>query len=52
MKLKERDAGIAQRQENARWVLPSTDERLTLVTCWPPASNTYRLIVVAVPVQK
>lgn len=52
MKLKERDAGIAQRQENARWVLSSTDERLTLVTCWPPASNTYRLIVVAVPVQK
>jgi LPXTG-site transpeptidase (sortase) family protein len=49
MKIEERNASLAQRQENARWVLPSTDERLTLVTCWPPTSNVYRLIVVAVP---
>jgi sortase A len=49
MILEERSATIEQRQENARWVLPSEDERLTLVTCWPPESNTHRLIVVAVP---
>ncbi len=51
MKLEERNAPLEQRQENARWVLPSADERLTLVTCWPPTSNTYRLIVVAVPIK-
>lgn len=50
MLLPERDAGLAQRQENARWILPSDDERLTLVTCWPPESNTHRIIVVAQPV--
>jgi sortase A len=51
MKLEERNMPLAQREENARWVMPSTDERLTLVTCWPPYTNTYRLIVVAVPVK-
>lgn len=49
MTLEERDAGLAQRQENARWILPSDDTRLTLVTCWPASSNAYRLIIVAVP---
>lgn len=49
MKIKERDVSLEQRQENARWIMHSADERLTLVTCWPPTSNTYRLIVVAVP---
>jgi len=49
MKLEERNVPLEQRLENVRWVLPSTDERLTLVTCWPPTSNAYRLIVVAVP---
>ncbi len=49
MKLAERDVSLAQREENARWIMPSTDERLTLVTCWPPTSNTDRIIVVAVP---
>jgi len=32
-----------------RWILPSTDERITLVTCYPPKGNTHRVIVVAVP---
>jgi sortase A len=51
MLLEERFASIDARHENARWILPSEDERLTLVTCWPPESNTHRLVVVAVPVQ-
>ena len=32
------------------WILPTQDERLTLVTCWPYWSNTHRIIVVALPV--
>jgi LPXTG-site transpeptidase (sortase) family protein len=47
--LEEREASLLQRQENAMWIRPTADERLTLVTCWPPESNTYRLIIVAQP---
>jgi sortase A len=37
----------AQRQQNARWIGPTRDSRLTLVTCWPYTGNTHRVIVVA-----
>jgi LPXTG-site transpeptidase (sortase) family protein len=46
--LPEKDESIEKRIENARWILPSDDERLTLVTCWPHWSNTHRLIIVAI----
>jgi sortase A len=46
----ERDQTIGTRMLNARWILPSDDERLTLVTCWPKTNNTHRLIIVARPV--
>jgi sortase (surface protein transpeptidase) len=36
MILEERGTSIEQRAENSRWIMPSDDERLTLVTCWPP----------------
>jgi len=35
--------------ESAQWMLPSNDERLTLVTSWLNESTPYRLILVAVP---
>ena len=38
------------RQANAQYISPTTDERLTLVTCWPPNGNTHRLIIIARPV--
>lgn len=47
----ERDASVETRLENARWIMPSADERLTIVTCWPSYSNTHRLIIVASPVE-
>jgi LPXTG-site transpeptidase (sortase) family protein len=45
------DKGIdyAQRTENARWIGPFDDERLTLVSCYPPTSNTHRVFIVAKP---
>ena len=46
-KVKERGVSFAQMVENASWILPTPEERLTLVTCWPPYESTYRLIVVA-----
>jgi LPXTG-site transpeptidase (sortase) family protein len=48
--LQERDVSLDIRKENAKWISPTGDERLTLVTCWPKRSNTHRLIIVAEPV--
>jgi len=52
MIVQEQGASAAQRQENARWIGPFPDGRLTLVTCWPADNNTHRVIVVAKPVYK
>lgn len=40
------------RMANVQWLLPSQDERLTLITCWPDESNTHRVIIVAAPVER
>lgn len=48
--LPDRDQPIEVRRQNAAWIQPTLDERLTLVTCWPYTSNTHRLIVVAQPI--
>jgi len=45
----EKDEDLEIRLENGRWIQPTDDERLTLVTCWPEDSNSHRLILVAVP---
>jgi sortase A len=50
--LSERGEPLSVRLENGRWMQSTTDERLTLVTCWPPDSNTHRLLIVAQPVEK
>nr|WP_290668667.1 sortase [Ardenticatena sp.] len=46
-----REVGVPLEQqfENARWIAPTNDIRLTLVSCWPYESNTHRVIIVAVP---
>lgn len=50
MIVEEKFAPMEQRRENARWIQPFDDERLTLVSCWPENDNTHRVIVVAKPV--
>jgi LPXTG-site transpeptidase (sortase) family protein len=52
MILPERFEQLDVRMNNAQWILPSQDERLTLITCWPYESNTHRLIVVAKPISQ
>ena len=49
--LKEAGMPLQVRKQNAQWILPTGDERLTLVTCWPYEwpGNTHRVIVVARP---
>ncbi|HMN11498.1 MAG TPA: sortase [Bellilinea sp.] len=49
MIFKERGVDMQTRLENARWILPSDDERLTLITCHPFETNTHRVVVVAIP---
>ncbi len=47
-----KDSGVpeAQRIKNADYLTPTDNMQLTLTTCWPPWSNTHRLIVIAQPV--
>jgi sortase A len=40
---------LTERLDHAKWIAPTPDERLTLVTCWPYYSNTHRVVVVARP---
>ncbi|MFP4322942.1 MAG: sortase domain-bontaining protein [Anaerolineales bacterium] len=49
--LEEEGRSTAERLENARWLLPSYDERITLVTCWPPDGRSHRLVVIALPTE-
>lgn len=50
MILPEQGQPLSVRRENAAWITTTTDERLTLVTCWPYEDNTHRVVVVAYPV--
>lgn len=49
--LPERDQPLAVRLQNARYIQPTEDERLTLVTCWPYEDNSHRTVVIAFPVE-
>ncbi|MCA1554530.1 MAG: sortase [Chloroflexi bacterium] len=49
--IKEYGATMEQRLQNAAWIAPTDDVRLTLVSCWPYYSNTHRVIVVAKPAE-
>ena len=47
--LKEAGLPLSTRIQNAVWIEPTADERLTLVSCWPLTNNTHRVIVIAFP---
>jgi sortase A len=49
--LKEKGQPEDVRIQNAQFIMPTDDERLTMVTCWPYTNNTHRLVIVAVPMQ-
>jgi sortase A len=48
-----REEGVseAQKRENARFMDPTKDLTLTMITCWPYGIDTHRLIVIAKPYQ-
>jgi sortase A len=47
--VKEKGQPLSVRLKNARFMQPTGDERLTLISCWPYNNNTHRVIVVANP---
>jgi sortase A len=48
--LPEKHASDEQRQANVKYIQETTDDRLTLVSCWPRDDNTHRIVVIAKPV--
>jgi len=44
---RETNAAAAQQAENAAYLTPTQDNRLTLITCWPWNDSTHRVFVVA-----
>jgi len=46
-----KEAGTPEeiQRENARWIEPTEDERLTLVGCWPFIKPDHRVVVIAHP---
>ncbi|MDX1613681.1 MAG: sortase [Candidatus Promineifilaceae bacterium] len=47
--LPESDQPLAVRLQNARFIESTVDERITLVSCWPYATNSHRIIIIAKP---
>ena len=47
--VREEGASAAERRDNTHWIRQTPDERLTLVSCFPPWSHSHRAIVVAFP---
>ena len=46
-RIPESNASVAERQENASYLLSTETPQLTLITCWPATSNTHRVIIFA-----
>jgi sortase A len=36
-------------ESNLRWIQPTEDQRLTLITCWPAWGSSHRTVVVTYP---
>jgi sortase A len=47
--LPEKHASAQQRKTNVKYIQETTDDRLTLVSCWPRDDNTHRIVVIAKP---
>ncbi len=48
-RLKDTGVSLQQRIANARYMQPTDERQATLITCWPPSSNTHRLVLIAKP---
>ena len=48
-RVQEVGATLEERRQNAQYIMPTEDTRLTLITCWPEWVYTHRIIVIARP---
>jgi len=48
--VEEKGQPLGVRLDNAKWMFPTADERLTLISCWPDIGASHRVIIVAKPV--
>ena len=46
-----RNLTLEQQLQYASFINRTTDERLTLVTCWPYVTNSHRVVIIALPVE-
>lgn len=42
-------ASKVQREDYKKYLEQTQDQRVTLISCWPPISNTHRIVVIAKP---
>lgn len=49
--VKEEGVSDEQKRDNAKYMNPTEDLTLTMITCWPYGIDTHRLIVIAKPYQ-
>ncbi len=49
--LLERGQPMSVLLDHGKYILPTGDDRLTLVTCWPNTDNSHRLIWIAYPIE-
>jgi LPXTG-site transpeptidase (sortase) family protein len=47
--LREEGMPLDVRIQNNTYILPTEDERLTLVSCWPYETNSHRIVIIARP---
>lgn len=47
--LREEGMPLEVRIQNNQYILPTSDERLTLVSCWPYETNSHRIVIIARP---
>lgn len=45
--IEENNQPLEVRLQNAQWLRPTGDQRVTLITCWHRSDSTHRLIVIA-----
>lgn len=50
--LKEKGVSEEERRAHARYMDPRPEETLTLISCWPPWGNAYRVVVIARPAER
>ena len=44
-RLKDTGVSAQQRIANGRFMEPTDQAQVTIITCWPPTSNTHRLVL-------